>query len=129
MVPPSFNDDLGLTERVEDFAVQQFIPHSSVENFAVSVLPGRSGFDICGLGSNSVDPVSDSLSDELWAIVRPDVGRNPSQDEQVCKSVDDLRRVQLPFDPDRQAFPAVFVQDVQCTERPAIVSSVMNEVV
>ena len=86
MVPPSFNDDLGLTQRVEDFAVQQFIPHSPVETFAVSVLPGRSGFDIGGLGSNRLDPVPDSLSDELWAIVRPDVGRDTSQDEQVCKT-------------------------------------------
>ena len=40
MVPPSFNDDLGFTQGIEDFAVQQFIPHSPVEAFAVPVLPG-----------------------------------------------------------------------------------------
>ena len=39
VVPPSFDNDLGLAERVEDFTVQQFIPHFPVEAFAVSVLP------------------------------------------------------------------------------------------
>ena len=36
-----FDNDLGLAERVEDFTVQQFVPHSPVEAFAVSVLLGR----------------------------------------------------------------------------------------
>ena len=48
---PSFNDDLGFTQGIEDFAVQQFIPHSPIEAFAVPFLPEWSGFDV---GSNWV---------------------------------------------------------------------------
>lgn len=39
VVPPSFDDNLSFTHRVEDFAVEQFIPHSPVEAFATTVLP------------------------------------------------------------------------------------------
>ena len=73
MVPPSFNDDLGFSERVEDFTVQQLVSHSPVEAFAVSVLPGRSRLDIGGLCPSCFDPVPDGRSDKLRAVVRPDV--------------------------------------------------------
>ena len=76
MVPPSFNDDLCFTQGIEDFAVQQFNPHSPVEAFAVPVLPGLSRLNVGGLCSDSSDPVSERLSDKLWTVVRPDVGGN-----------------------------------------------------
>ena len=63
------------------------------------------------------------------AIVRPDVGWNTTQDEQVRESVDDLSRIQLSFHPNCQTFPAVLVQDVQCPESPAIIGSVMYKVI
>ena len=62
-------------------------------------------------------------------IVRPDVGWNTTQDEQVCQNVDNLRRIQLSFHTDRKAFSAVFIQDVESSERPAIVGSVMHTVI
>jgi len=31
VVPPSFDDDLSFTQRVEDFAVEQFVSHPSIE--------------------------------------------------------------------------------------------------
>jgi hypothetical protein len=54
---------------------------------------------------------------------------NTTQDEQFRESVDDLSRVELSFYPDRKAFSAVFVQDVQCPESPAIVCPVMHKVI
>jgi hypothetical protein len=68
MFSPAFDNDLGLTQRIEDFAVQQLIAHPPVKAFAISVFPGRSRLDVGCLGSNCCDPVSDSLSDELWAV-------------------------------------------------------------
>jgi hypothetical protein len=47
------------------------------------------------------------------AIVRPDVGWNTTQDEQVCQNVDNLRRIQLSFHTYRKAFLPVFIQDVE----------------
>ena len=52
VVPPTFDDDLGLTERVEDFSVQQLGSHPSIEILAVSDLPGRLRLDICRLDLN-----------------------------------------------------------------------------
>ena len=63
------------------------------------------------------------------AIVLPDVGWNTTQDEQVRESVDDLSRVELSFHPDREAFSAVFIQDVECPECPAIVCPVIYKVI
>ena len=69
MVPPAFDDDLGFSERVEDFTVQQFVAYSPVEAFAVSVFPGWSGLYVSRLGSNGFDPISNGLCDELRAVV------------------------------------------------------------
>ncbi len=45
------------------------------------------------------------------------------------QDINDIRRVQLAFHPDRQTFATVFIQDVQCPEGLAIVRSVMDEVI
>ena len=39
------------------------------------------------------------------------------QDEQVRQRINDLSRVQLSLHSDRQAFPAVFIKDVERSER------------
>ena len=39
VLSPLFDDDFGLLERVEDFAVEQFIPEAGFEALAVIVLP------------------------------------------------------------------------------------------
>lgn len=38
-LPPAFDDDLGFAQGIEDLAVQQFIPLSAVEAFAISLRP------------------------------------------------------------------------------------------
>ena len=40
-----------------------------------------------------------------------------------------LYLVQFPLHPDRQEFPTVFVQYVQCSERPAIIRAMMHKIV
>ena len=39
VLPPSLDYDLRLPERIEDFAVEQFVPHPGVEALDVAVLP------------------------------------------------------------------------------------------
>lgn len=36
---PVFDDNLRLTQRVENFPVQQLVAHSPVEAFAIAILP------------------------------------------------------------------------------------------
>ena len=83
--------------------------------------------DVGSLGTNGFDPIPNGLSDELWAVVRPDAGRNTAQDGQIGQRVDDLRRVQLPFHSYRQAFSAVFVQNIQRPECPAVPACVSQK--
>ncbi len=67
--PPFFNDDLRLFQGVEDFSVQQFVPEAGIKAFTVSVLPWRPWLDVGRLCSDSVDPVSNCLSNELRSVV------------------------------------------------------------
>ncbi len=69
VLPPLFNQNLRFSQAVEDLPVQQFIPEAGVEALAVSVLPGGAGFDVGRLGTDRCDPVLNSLSYELWAVV------------------------------------------------------------
>jgi hypothetical protein len=39
-MPPTFDDDLGLLEGVEDFLFKKFVPSLRVEVLAISVIPG-----------------------------------------------------------------------------------------
>jgi hypothetical protein len=47
----------------------------------------------------------------------------------ILISIGHLRQVELSFRTDRKAFPPVFIQDVESSERPAIVGSVMHKVI
>jgi hypothetical protein len=81
--PPFFDDDLRFAERVENLAVQQFVAHSAVETFAVSVFPGTARLDECGLCANSVDPFPDVFGDEVSLIaplVRATMANGPLSD-------------------------------------------------
>ena len=127
--PPLFDQDLSLAQAVEDLTVQKLVAEPGVEAFAVSVLPGAARLDVGGLGANGFNPVLNRLSNELWAVVRADIGRHTAQDEQVAQGVDHIARVQLALYPDCQTFPAVFVEDVQSAEHLPIVGSMMHEVI
>ena len=70
MPAPALNDDLSLTERVENLPVQQFVSEPGVEALDVSVLPRAARRDVSRLRSNSGDPVLHSFGDELRAIAR-----------------------------------------------------------
>ncbi len=54
--------------------------------------------------------------------------RHTAQDEQVRQGVDDVGRVELASDADRQALPGELVDDVEHTELPAIVGPTLDEV-
>ena len=69
MLPPVFDHDLSLFQRVEDFAIQQFISQLSVEAFTIAILPRTSWLDVSSLGPDSGDPFSKCNGDKLRTIV------------------------------------------------------------
>jgi len=114
---------------VEYLSVQELISEAGVEALAVSVLPKRSWFDVRGLSTDRLDPLPDSIGDELRPVVGADVGWDTSNDEQIGQGVDHVRRVQLPLHADRQALTAELVDDVQCSIGSTVFCSMMDKVV
>ena len=89
-MPPTFDDDLGLLESVEDLAVEKFVPELRVEALAISVLPGTARHDVGGLGSNRCDPFAHSLCNKFRTIVRTNVSGNAAQDEEIRQHINDV---------------------------------------
>ena len=81
--PTLLDDDLNLAERVEDLAIEKFIPEAGIDAFAVSILLGRARFDEGCLGANSCNPVPDLLSNELRAVA-PAEGRLGEPPRRQC---------------------------------------------
>lgn len=88
MLSPVFYDDLvrwaidsldrllfRLTlERVEDFAVEQFVTEFRVEALAIAVFPWTARHDVGGFGTDCCDPLPECFGDELRTIVRTNMG-------------------------------------------------------
>lgn len=129
VLAPFLDDDLGLFEGVKNLAVEKFVPEPCIEALAIAVFPRRPRDDIGGLRTDSGNPVAHSLRNELGSVVGTDEGRGPSQDEQIRQHVDHVDGVEFPLHPDHQALLGVFIDKVQRSEDPAIMGSVMNEVV
>jgi hypothetical protein len=126
---PALDDDLSLSKREEDFAIQQFIPQTGVEALDEAVLPGTSRCDVCGAGTNRRDPVLDSFGDELRTVIRSNVLRYAAQDEQVGQGIDHIDGLQFAINPDRQAFVSELVDDVEHAELLSLMGSVLDKVV
>jgi hypothetical protein len=126
---PLFDDDLGLLQAVEYLPVQEFIAEPGIEALAIAVLPWRPWFYVSGLRTNCLDPLSNRIGDELRSVVREDVSRNATDDEQVRQGINHIHRVELSLHPDRKTLPAELVDDVQCSISPAVFRSMMYKVI
>ena len=126
---PSFDHDLCLFQRVEDLTIEQLITKLSVEAFAVAIFPGTAWFDVGGLGTHGGNPSPKCQGNELWAVVRPDMGGNASLDEEIAQRLDDLRGLQRPGHTDGNRFTCKLIDDAEHTECLSIVGAVRDEVV
>ena len=129
VAPPTFDDDLGLTQRVEYFTIEQFISQACVEALDVTILSGAAWCDVGSLGSDRCDPLLNSLGHKLRPIVGPDVARDPTQDEAVRENIDYIDGLELAGNPDRQAFVGELVDHIEHSILPSIVGAVLDEVV
>ncbi len=127
--PPLFDQDLGVAEAVEDLAIQDLVAEAGVEAFTISVLPWAAWFDASGLCPDSLDPIPDGLGHEFRAVVGSYERRHAAQDEHVTQDVDDAASVKLPVDADRQAFPAIFIDNVERAERLAVIRAAVRKVI
>jgi len=65
VVSPSFDNNLGFPQRVEGFAVQQFVAHSPLKLLRYPF----SQSDLGRLGVYRLDPASDGLGNDVWAVI------------------------------------------------------------
>jgi len=126
---PALDDDLRLSERVEDLAIEEFVTQACIEALDKAVLPWTASFDVGGPGTNRRNPVLHSLGDELRPVVGADVSGHTAQDEEIGEQVDDIDRSELPGDADGQALMGELVDDVEHADPAAIVGAVLDEVV
>jgi hypothetical protein len=111
VVPPTFNDDLGFAQRVEDFTIEQFVARARVEALDIAVLP-RAAWRYVGVfapttvihSCTALATNSGPLSDPMW----------PGMPRRIRQQVDGL---ELAGDPDRQAFMGELVDHVRCSGR------------
>lgn len=68
MAPQNLDHDLCLLERVEEFAIEQFVTEFAVEGFAVSVFPRTTRLDVSRLGADGADPISQRCRHKLRAV-------------------------------------------------------------
>ena len=126
---PLFDHDLGLPEGIKYLPVEQLVAEAGIEALDIAVLPGRAWLDVSGFGADGSDPIPDGFGNELRAIVGPNVGWYAAQDEQVGQHIDHVDRVEFALHPDRQAFPAMLIDDVQRAKCPPIVGPMVHEVI
>src|SRR5215208_96417 len=69
VIAPAFDDDLGLLQAVEDFAIEALVPEFSVEGLAIAILPGRARLDVKALRSQAGQPLPEHLCDHLGAVI------------------------------------------------------------
>lgn len=68
LLSPFFDDALGFTQGVDDFAIEHFASNPPVEAFAISFLPRCPRFDVGGFRADGSDPVPNRLRNELESI-------------------------------------------------------------
>src|ERR1700687_2566302 len=102
VTPPAFDDDLGLPQCVEDFAIEQFIAQAGIKTLDIAIFPRATWCDVDGLCSDRCDPLLHGLGDELRAIIGSDVARDATQDEEIGQDIDYIDGLELAGDPDRQ---------------------------
>jgi len=128
VLTPAFNDEPRLGQRVEDLAVEQLISQLAVEALAIAVLPGNTGLDERRLCAHRGNPLPHGPSDEFRAIFQADMPGRPAQNEQIGQYIDRIRRLQLPGDPDSEALPGKFVDQVEHAHFSPIMGPALHEV-
>jgi hypothetical protein len=129
MPTPTFDDDPSLLQSVKKFAIEQFVAHSGIEAFNVSVLPRIAWCDAGSLRSNGVYPCLYSLGDELRTIVGTNKAWHATQNEQIRQHIDNARTVETPIDTDRQTFARIFMDNIEHADLTAIMRAILHEVV
>ena len=93
VLPPPFDQDLSLAQRVEDLPIEELIPELPIEGLTVAVLPRAPRLDEQGAHLEPGELLPDALRTELGVVVRAQVIRTAPGDEQIGKAASTLSAV------------------------------------
>ena len=77
--PMILAEHLRLHQTREQFAVQEFIPETTVERFTVRILPWTARRDVQGSDATLRQELPNRIRDELRTIVAANVFRHPAE--------------------------------------------------
>ena len=129
VLAPLLDDDAGFSQRVEDLAVEEFVAHAGIEAFDIAIFPWRARFDVGRFRTNSPNPVSDFLSNELRTVVGTNVLRRTAQNEQIRQDINDIRRVEFAGNADHQWLLCKLINDVEDAVGAPVMRPVLHEVI
>ena len=129
MTTPALNDDLRLTERVEDLAVEKLVTQPRIEALDEAVLPRAAAGNVGRACADGGDPVLHGFGQELGAVVGSDVLGDAAQDEQVRQRIDDVDGFEPAGDADGQALMGELVDDVEHADSASIMGAILDEVI
>ena len=129
MPAPAFDDDQRFTKRAEYCPVQQFVAQPGIEALDVTILPWAPRRDVGRLRANHINPFLHGFSDELGPIVRTNVSRHATKQEQIRQNIYDVRAVELARNTDRQTFARELIDNVEHAISAPVVCAVMHEVI
>ena len=117
---PLLYQDPGFGQSGEHLPIEQLIPQLAIERFYVAVLPGAPSLYEEGLHAQTVKPGSYCPGSEFGTVVRPNMLRNASQDEQLKQLVDDILGGDMSGNQQRQTLPRVLVHKGEYPEGSSI---------
>lgn len=111
VLPPGFDQDLGLVTTSKPLQAETLIPEFIVEGFVGGILPRFARVDVGGIDIGVGGPFQDRARDEFWPIVRPQITRHAVGADQARQNVDHMARTKTAGNLNRQTFPRPFVHD------------------
>jgi hypothetical protein len=129
VAPPALDDDPGLSKRVEDLSIKQFVAKPGVEALNEAVLLGTAPLNVGRLGPDGSDPVLHGLGEGFRSVVGSDVFGHATQNELIEQYVDHVGGLELPVDPDGQTFVGELVDEVEHAILPPFVRAILDEVI
>lgn len=75
---PTFYNRPRLVQRIEEFAVEQFVPQFSVKGFDIAVLLRTPWLDKQRHDGEPLLPLSNHPGDKLWTVIETDMRRAAS---------------------------------------------------
>ena len=69
MLHPLPNNDPSFFKTAEDSSIKQIVSKGIVKTFTKAILPGATGFNVCGFHPNTGLPTAQLFGNKFWVVV------------------------------------------------------------